>query len=167
MNGRFSVVSTVLESSIFAFSAASRSRCIAWRSPERSTPCSRLNSVTSHWIKLLSMSIPPSCVSPDVEMTSKTPSPISIRVTSTVPPPTSRTAFFPPPFLSLRRSCHEDPALRDAAHGREHLPAVRAAFRARDNLGRSPFHVACLRVRGSEVDSDDLSHWYHLDFSRR
>src|SRR5206468_2558641 len=35
---RLRVVSIVLESSIFAFSAASRSRCIACRSPDRSTP---------------------------------------------------------------------------------------------------------------------------------
>ena len=69
--------------------------------------------------------------------------------------------------LALRRFSHENPVLRERDHGREHLPAVRAAFRARDNLGRSPFHVACLGVGGSEVDSDDLSHWYHLDFSRR
>ena len=46
------------------------------------------------------MSIPPSCVSPLVETTSNTPSPVSIRVTSNVPPPRSRTQIFPSPFLS-------------------------------------------------------------------
>ncbi len=43
---------------------------------------------------LLSMSVPPRCVSPDVLITSKTPPPISIMVTSRVPPPKSNTKIF-------------------------------------------------------------------------
>ena len=42
----------------------------------------------------LSMSVPPSCVSPDVLITSKTPPPISMIVTSRVPPPKSKTRIF-------------------------------------------------------------------------
>ena len=40
------------------------------------------------------MSVPPSCVSPEVLITSKTPPPISIMVTSSVPPPKSKTSIF-------------------------------------------------------------------------
>ena len=40
------------------------------------------------------MSVPPSCVSPLVEMTSKTPLPNSMIVTSSVPPPRSKTRIF-------------------------------------------------------------------------
>ena len=42
----------------------------------------------------LSISDPPSCVSPEVLITSKTPPPISIIVTSSVPPPKSNTRIF-------------------------------------------------------------------------
>ena len=94
-NGRLIVVFTVLDSSIFAFSAASRIRCIAWRSDRTSTPFFARNSPASHSTSALSMSRPPSCVSPLVETTSKTPSPISMRVTSNVPPPRSRTQILP------------------------------------------------------------------------
>ena len=69
-------------------------------SADRSIPCSERNSETSHWMTALSMSMPPSAVSPEVEVTSKTPSPISMRVTSKVPPPRSSTAILPSPFLS-------------------------------------------------------------------
>src|SRR5947199_163980 len=60
--------------------------------------------------------------------------------------------------LALRRLSHQDPVLREGDDRREHLPAVRAAFRARDDLGRSTFHARGLGVGGPEVDSDDLSH---------
>ena len=40
------------------------------------------------------MSVPPKFVSPDVLITSKTPLPISIIVTSRVPPPKSNTRIF-------------------------------------------------------------------------
>ena len=40
------------------------------------------------------MSVPPSCVSPDVLITSNTPPPISMTVTSRVPPPKSKTIIF-------------------------------------------------------------------------
>ena len=64
----------VLDSSIFAFSAASFRRCSAIASFERSMPWSRLNSVTSQSISRWSKSSPPRCVSPLVLLTSKTPS---------------------------------------------------------------------------------------------
>src|SRR3990170_5875034 len=51
-------------------------------------------------MRALSMSIPPSAVSPLVETTSNTPSPISMSVTSKVPPPRSRTQILPSLFLS-------------------------------------------------------------------
>ncbi|KHO53478.1 MAG: hypothetical protein QT04_C0004G0011 [archaeon GW2011_AR11] len=40
------------------------------------------------------MSLPPSCVSPEVDLTSNTPSPNSMTVTSNVPPPRSNTRIF-------------------------------------------------------------------------
>ena len=42
----------------------------------------------------MSISVPPSWVSPEVLITSKTPPPISIKVTSSVPPPKSNTIIF-------------------------------------------------------------------------
>jgi len=48
MNGRLMVVWTTLESSILVFSAASVSRCSAWRSGLRSNPFSRRYYSTSH-----------------------------------------------------------------------------------------------------------------------
>ena len=57
------------------------------------------------------MSVPPSCVSPDVLITSKTPPPISIIVTSSVPPPKSKTSIF---MSSLALS---SPNAKDAAVG--------------------------------------------------
>ncbi|VUT26204.1 MAG: hypothetical protein MASP_01380 [Candidatus Methanolliviera sp. GoM_asphalt] len=99
INGRFIVVDTEEESSIFAFSASSRIRCIAVRSPLKSIPSFSLNPATSQSITAASMSVPPRCVSPLVESTSYTPSPTSITVTSKVPPPKSRTATLYSPSL--------------------------------------------------------------------
>ena len=94
MNGRFTSVSITVDSSIFAFSAASRTRVIAVWSDDRSIPSLRLNSSTMWSMTALSMSAPPSCVSPDVLRTSNTPPPISMMVTSSVPPPKSNTSIF-------------------------------------------------------------------------
>ena len=95
-------VSIVVESSILAFSAASRTRCQAIGSLRTSTPVSFLNSLAMKSISALSMSVPPSCVSPEVDMTSKTPWPKSMIVTSSVPPPKSKTRIFSSlPFLSM------------------------------------------------------------------
>ena len=57
-----------------------------------------------------SKSSPPKKVSPFVDLTSKTPSPISKIDISNVPPPKSYTAIFLPPFLSK-------PYAREAAVG--------------------------------------------------
>ena len=89
MNGRLTSVLVVLESSIFAFSAASLRRCRAMRSLERSTPWSFLNSSLSHSITRWSKSSPPRWVSPFVDRTSKTPSDSSRIEISNVPPPRS------------------------------------------------------------------------------
>ncbi len=89
MNGRFTSVSTVVESSILAFSAASLRRCMAIGSLERSTPWSFLNSATSQSTIRWSMLSPPRCVSPFVDLTSTTPSPTSRIEMSNVPPPKS------------------------------------------------------------------------------
>ena len=91
MNGRLIVVSMTWDSSIFAFSAASFSRCSAIRSFERSTPWEFLNSLTSQSMTRWSQSSPPRWVSPEVDFTSNTPSPISSSDTSKVPPPRSNT----------------------------------------------------------------------------
>ncbi len=90
--GRFMSVSSVVDSSIFAFSAASSSLCIAAESFVISMPSAFLNSSTRKSVNASSISVPPSCVSPWVDLTSKTPSPdICIIVTSNVPPPKSNT----------------------------------------------------------------------------
>ena len=47
-----------------------------------------------------SISVPPRVLSPEVEITSKTPLSISIIVTSNVPPPKSKTAAVYSPSLS-------------------------------------------------------------------
>ena len=91
MNGRLICVSCTVDSSILAFSAASFRRCRAILSWDRSTPSVFLNSVTSHSMTLSSQSSPPSFVFPEVDFTSKTPSPMSSTETSNVPPPRSKT----------------------------------------------------------------------------
>ena len=63
-------VELVLDSSIFAFSAASFRRWSAIGSFERSIPWSRLNSPTIQSITRWSKSSPPRCVSPFVDFTS-------------------------------------------------------------------------------------------------
>src|SRR3712207_2539563 len=54
-------------------------------------PWSRLNSDASQSTTALSKLSPPRWLSPDVDLTSKTPSPISSTDTSNVPPPRSKT----------------------------------------------------------------------------
>ncbi len=89
MNGRLICVLVMLESSIFAFSAASFRRCMAILSPERSMPFAFLNSEIIQSITRLSKSSPPRWLLPAVARTSCTPSPISMMETSNVPPPRS------------------------------------------------------------------------------
>ena len=71
MKGRLSSVWDVDDSSIFAFSAASRSRCSASRSLERSILSVLLNSATKKSSRALSKSSPPKKVSPFVALTCK------------------------------------------------------------------------------------------------
>ena len=94
MNGIFTSVSSAVESSILAFSAASSSRCRASASVRTSTPLSRLNSSASQSMIFWSMSLPPRCASPSVERTSITSSPTSSTDISKVPPPKSNTTIF-------------------------------------------------------------------------
>ena len=89
MNGRLMFVVVAEDSSFFAFSAASFNLWSAILSVERSTPSAFLNSSIIHCVTLLSKSSPPRCVSPFVDNTSMTPSPISMIDTSNVPPPRS------------------------------------------------------------------------------
>ena len=84
-------VCVALESSIFAFSAASFILCIAILSLDRSIPFPLANSSTMYFTKALSKSSPPSLLSPLVASTSNTPSPSSSTDTSNVPPPKSYT----------------------------------------------------------------------------
>ena len=77
MNGRLIWVSWTDESSIFAFSAASLRRWMAILSLDRSTPSVSLKVFTNQSMTFWSQSSPPRCVLPDVDLTSKTPSPIS------------------------------------------------------------------------------------------
>ena len=87
--GRLISVSSVVQSSHFAFSAASFSRCSAILSFERSIPWSFLNSATIQSITRWSRLSPPRWVSPFVAFTSTTPSPTSRIEMSKVPPPKS------------------------------------------------------------------------------
>ena len=91
MYGRLMLVWLDCESSIFAFSAASRRRCMAILSLDRSTPCWPLKVLTRCSTTRWSQSSPPSRLSPLVALTSMTPSPISSSDTSNVPPPRSKT----------------------------------------------------------------------------
>ncbi len=77
MNGRLMVVADAADSSILAFSAASFRRCSAIGSVRRSMPSEPLNSSAIQSISRWSKSSPPRCVSPLVDLTSKTPSPSS------------------------------------------------------------------------------------------
>ena len=102
IKGRLISVSLSWSSSRLAFSLASRTRCMAMRSLDTSTPLSRLNSPTTHVTSVLSKSSPPSSVSPLVALTSNTPPEISSTDTSKVPPPRSYTAItLPSPALSM------------------------------------------------------------------
>ena len=87
--GRLMSVCSVVDSSIFAFSAASKRRWSVDGSFFKSVFCCFLNSATRKSTIALSISDPPSLVSPLVDRTSKTPSPTSMRVMSKVPPPKS------------------------------------------------------------------------------
>ena len=87
--GRLISVVVWFESAIFAFSAASRKRCIAIGSLPRSIPVSFLNSAMSQSEITRSQSSPPSFVSPFVERTSNTPSANWRIEISNVPPPRS------------------------------------------------------------------------------
>ena len=100
MNGREIEALAVVESSIFAFSAASVKRCKACLSLMRSIPSDFLKSPASHSTIRLSKSSPPRCVSPEVERTSNTPSPTSRMETSKVPPPRSKIKMVSLAFLS-------------------------------------------------------------------
>ena len=93
MKGRLISVSRTLDRSTLARSAASRSRCKAMRSVVRSMPVSCLNSSIIHSSMSWSKSSPPKNVSPLVDLTSNTPSPIWRIVMSNVPPPRSNTAM--------------------------------------------------------------------------
>ena len=92
MNGRLICVCWTWLSSILAFSAASLRRWAAMRSFARSTPWADLNCCTSQSMTRWSQSSPPRWVSPWVDFTSNTPSPISSTDTSKVPPPRSNTS---------------------------------------------------------------------------
>ncbi len=110
-NGRLTWVVVVDVSSILATSAASRSLAEAFLSVDISNPVSLLNFSEKYWKMAVSISVPPSWVSPLVDLTSKTPLPKSIIVTSRVPPPRSITTIFMSwPNLS-------SPYARDAAVG--------------------------------------------------
>ena len=94
MNGRLMLVVVAVDSSFFAFSAASFNLWRAILSLERSTPSAFLNSAIIQLVMALSKSSPPRRVSPLVDRTSITPSPISMMDTSNVPPPRSYTMIF-------------------------------------------------------------------------
>ena len=94
IKGRLISVSLVDESSIFAFSAPSWILWIAILSFDKSIPVDDLNLSINQSITLWSQSSPPNLESPEVDLTSKTPSEISKIETSNVPPPRSKTSIF-------------------------------------------------------------------------
>ena len=89
IKGKLISVCVAEESSILAFSAASLSLCKASLSDFKSIPLSFLNSFARYSTIVSSKSSPPKKVSPFVDFTSKTPSPISKIEISNVPPPKS------------------------------------------------------------------------------
>ena len=89
MKGRFTSYWATVDSSFLAFSASSFRRCRASLSLRRSTLVSFLNSSARKSTMRMSKSSPPRKVSPLVDFTSNTPSPISRIETSKVPPPRS------------------------------------------------------------------------------
>lgn len=91
MYGRLMLVVVAADSSILAFSAASRSRWRAILSWARSMPCSPRKVFTRWSMIRWSQSSPPSWLSPLVDLTSTTPSASSSSDTSKVPPPRSKT----------------------------------------------------------------------------
>mmetsp|Transcript_2048 Transcript_2048/g.3620 ORF Transcript_2048/g.3620 Transcript_2048/m.3620 type:complete len:217 (+) Transcript_2048:1333-1983(+) len=101
INGKLISVCAADDSSIFARSAASRRRCRASLSFDKSMPLSFLNSATKWSNKTWSKSSPPKCVSPFVDLTSNTPPEISRTETSNVPPPKSYTAITFPSAASI------------------------------------------------------------------
>mmetsp|Transcript_12981 Transcript_12981/g.23786 ORF Transcript_12981/g.23786 Transcript_12981/m.23786 type:complete len:401 (+) Transcript_12981:247-1449(+) len=101
MKGRLTSVWARPSSSLLAFSAASRKRCMARLSPPRSIPWSDLKSLRRWARRTSSKSSPPSMVSPLVDLTSKTPPEISRMETSNVPPPKSKTTIVCPSALSI------------------------------------------------------------------
>ena len=100
IKGKLISVCGVEDNSILAFSAPSLSLCKASLSWVKSILFSFLNSEARYSNILASKSSPPRKVSPLVDLTSKTPSPISRMETSKVPPPKSYTAIVLPSFLS-------------------------------------------------------------------
>ena len=91
MYGRFTELCCDEDNSIFAFSAASRTRCIAILSFVKSIPFLLRKVLTKCSTRASSQSSPPSALSPFVAFTSTIPSPISRSETSNVPPPRSNT----------------------------------------------------------------------------
>mmetsp|Transcript_41095 Transcript_41095/g.132176 ORF Transcript_41095/g.132176 Transcript_41095/m.132176 type:complete len:255 (-) Transcript_41095:750-1514(-) len=83
------VVLTSVLSARFASSTATRSRCIARRSPLGSLPALLWNCSTRYWTTRRSKSSPPRCVLPHVARVSKTPPSMESSDTSKVPPPKS------------------------------------------------------------------------------
>ena len=100
IKGKLISVSIVDDNSHFAFSAASLTLCNAKLSDLKSIPVSPLNTERIWSTIALSKSSPPNDVSPFVDLTSNTPSPISNIEISNVPPPKSYTATVPDFFLS-------------------------------------------------------------------
>ena len=100
INGKWIVVFSTVDNSIFAFSAASVNRCKAWISSVKLIPSFSLKSFTNQSTNTLSKSSPPKLVSPAVDNTSKIPSPTSKIETSNVPPPKSKTRIVSFCFLS-------------------------------------------------------------------
>ena len=79
---------------LFACSAATAKRLIAFLLSERSILCFVLNSLIKYSIIRWSKSDPPRCVSPPVAFTSNIPSSILSNETSCVPPPQSNISIF-------------------------------------------------------------------------
>ena len=94
INGKFISVCVAEDNSILAFSAASFNLCNASLSDFKSIALSFLNSLAKYSTIVSSKSSPPRNVSPFVDLTSNTPSPISSIEMSKVPPPKSYTAIF-------------------------------------------------------------------------
>ena len=127
MKGILMSTFVLFDNSIFAFSHSSFKRCMAVASLFRLMPVDFLKLPITWFMMISSTSSPPKKLSPEVDFTSKIPSPNSKMETSNVPPPKSKTR------IVWACCCLSRPYANDAAVGsliirKTFKPAISPAF---------------------------------------